>query len=76
MAPSKCKVIKWGTSSFGAAIMLRNPMRERGREMGVGFKKKKKRREADGRERERERKNGQMTRVGRKLRKDISGSLR
>lgn len=42
VAPSKCKVIKWGTSSFGAAIMLRNPMQERGREMGVGFKKKKK----------------------------------
>lgn len=83
MAPSKCKVIKWGTSSFGAAIMLRNPMQERGREMGVGFKKKKKKcREADGREREREgergreRENGQMTRMGRKLRKDISGSLR
>lgn len=40
MAPSKCKVIKWGTSSFGATIMLRNPMQERGRKMGVGFKKK------------------------------------
>lgn len=59
MAPSKCKVIKWGTSSFGAAIILRNPMQERGKEMVVGLKKKKFR-EADGRGRQGER--GRMDR--------------
>lgn len=67
VAPSKCKVIKWGTSSFGAAIMLRNPMQERGREMGVGFKKKKKKSAERqmgerGSEREREEERGKMDR--------------